>query len=605
VARYVFDIEADGLLDTISKIHSIVLKDIDTGDVFSASSGNGRIGEALEMLGYADLLIGHNIIKYDLPAIKQIFPGWETKAQVRDTIVWTRLIWPSDALLEIDTKNRKFPGRLVGRHSLEAWGHRVGEYKGAFAGPWDKWTPEMQTYCEQDIEVTAKLYAMLVKQGYSETAIQLEHDVQEIIFRQEQTGVPFDEKKAAALYASLVQTRLEAEKELAGLFAPWYQPGKLFTPKRDNKKLGYVSGCEMQHVKLVEFNPGSRDHIADRLIKLRGWKPKAFTADGGAQVDEKILSSLPYPEAKKLTRYLLIQKRIGQLAEGKKALLKFVKNGRIHGEVITNGTVTGRAAHANPNLGQVPKVKKGKDGVVLHGEQGLWGYEFRDLFYAPEGWCMVGVDASGLELRMLGSRLARWDGGAYAAEVVGGDVHALHAAALGIERDPSKTWTYAWLYGAGDKKLGTILKAKNPVSAGKQSRAVFLHKIPALGHLIAAVKHRHNARQYIIGLDGRHVQTRSEHSALNSLLQCDGSLVVKFWMVKLDRAIKERGWQHGKDFAQVLYVHDELQFLARPAIAKELGVIAVQILREVGVSLGLRVPLDGEYKQGRTWAETH
>lgn len=604
MARYVFDIEADGLLDTISTIHSLVLKDIDTGLVISLHGD--EIPKGLPLLADADnTIIGHNIIKYDIPALMKVFPGWRSFATVRDTIVWTRLIWPSDRLMEIDSKDRKFPGKLIGRHKLEAWGWRIGERKLDYTGGFEKWSPEMQTYCEQDVETTYKLYTMLVKKGYSEVAIQLEHDVQEIIFQQETTGVPFDEEKARRLYASLVQTRLEAEEELKGLFKPWFQAGKLFTPKRDNKKLGYFAGCEMQHIKLIEFNPGSRNQIADRLVKLRGWKPKAFGSDGVPSVDEKILRNLPYPEAKRLVRYLLIQKRIGQLAEGDKALLKFVVNGRIHGEVITNGTVTGRAAHANPNLGQVPKVKKDKAGV-LHGEAGLWGYEFRDLFYAPEGWVMVGVDASGLEMRMLGNRMARWDGGAYAKEVVEGDVHTLAMNALGLtDRDMTKTWEYAWLYGAGDKKLGTILKAKNPASAGRQSRAVFLHKLPALGTLIDAVKHRHRTRQYLVGLDGRHVQTRSDHSALNTLLQCDGSLVVKFWMVAVHRALKARGWKWGRDYTQVLYVHDELQFLARPEIAKELGEIAVAAIRQVGIDLGLKVPLDGEAKIGSTWAATH
>jgi DNA polymerase-1 len=623
VASYIFDIETNGIEDfrgltDLHTIHCIITQDIETGEVFRWNSQAGSILTGVGQLWDADLLVGQNIMGFDIPAIQKLYPWFKPQGQVRDTKVCTRLIWPSDILSVKDYANKKFPARLNGKHSLEAWGHRLGEYKGA-KQDFSQWSQELEDYCVQDVNVTLTLWKLIVRQNYSETAIQLEHDVQEIIFRQEQTGVPFNEAEAHKLYASLVQTRLEAEKELAGLFAPWYQGGSLFTPKRDDpyhkwvtkkdgtkvmlkpkKGKGYVAGAEMQHIKLVEFNPGSRDHIADRLIKLRGWKPKAFTADGGAQVDEKILSSLPYPEAKKLTRYLLIQKRIGQLAEGKKALMKFVKNGRIHGEVMTNGTVTGRAAHMNPNLGQVPKVQKGK-----RGEEGLWGFEFRNLFYAPEGWVMVGIDASGLELRMLGSRMAAWDGGAYAKEVVEGDVHTLHATALAIERDLSKTWTYAFLYGAGDKKLGNILKAKNAPSAGRQSRAIFQHKLPALGYLVNAVKRRHNTRKYLVGLDGRHVATRSEHSALNTLLQCDGSLVVKFWMVKLDRALTARGWKWGVDYAQILYVHDELQFLARPSIADELGCIAVETIRQVGKDLNLRVPLDATAHIGNTWATTH
>lgn len=609
MARYVFDIEADGLLDTISKVHSLVLKDIDTGEAISCHSQatENSIEYGIVALEAADLLIGHNIISYDIPALMKIHPWMKLRQDciLRDTLVMAKLIFPMDRLMEMDRKTRQFPGRLTGRQSLEAWGWRIGERKMEFEGPWDKWTPEMQTYCEQDVETNHKLYSMLAAKGYSEQAIQLEHDVQEIIFRLEQAGAPFSEEKGRKLYATLAQTRMEREKELVGLFPPWYRPGAEFTPKRDNKRLGYVAGAPAQKIELTEFNPGSRDHIADRLMKKYGWKPRVFTGKGKPQIDEVVISKLEYPEAKKLLAYLLVQKRIGQLAEGDKALLKHVKDGRIHGEINPLGTATRRGSHHNPNLGQIPKVKK-KAKEILYGEAGEWGFEFRDCFTAPIGWRMIGCDESGLEMRMLAHYMAQWDGGEYAKEVLAGDIHSVTMQALGIDdRDMSKIFLYAYLYGAGDVKLGKILKAKNAKVAGAAARAKFQGKLSALGKLVAAVKHRHHTKGYLVTLDGGLLYTRSEHSALNTLLQGAGAIVCKVWLVLTDRALREAGYQWGKDQQLVLWVHDEQQFLSRPAIADDVARIARECARRAGEVLNLRVPLDGTSSVGGSWSETH
>lgn len=625
MARYIFDIETDGLLPELTKIHSLVLKDIDTGEVFScAAARNGEspggewsdIGLGLKLLADADLIVGHSIIDFDLHAIKKVYPEWTTRAQVRDTVVMSRLFWPSDLLKAIDHAKKRVPGKLTGKHKLEAWGHRLMEYKGDFKGPWHTWTQEMQDYCVQDVEVTHKLWNLLVSKQYSEQAIQLEHDVQEIISLQVQAGVPFDMDGARSLYGDLVQLRMQLNKECQALFPSW-EIRTPFTPKANNKTRGYVKGVQIEKVKVMEFKPTSGDHIADRLIKLRGWKPEAYGKDGKPTVDEAVLAALDYPEVPLLLRFTMIQKRIGLLAEGRKALMKSVRpDGRIHGGVVVNGTVTGRMAHFGPNLGQIPKVKKSKTKGVLKGEEGDFGFEFRSLFYAPKGWRMVGVDESGLELRMLGHYMARWDDGAYAREVVGGDVHTLHQTTLGIaSRDDGKTWTYAWLYGAGDEKLGKILKIlsgksadetkRKRITAGRASRAKFLTKLPALKFLIDACRSKHRSQKHVRGLDGRMIHTRSDHSSLNSLLQSAGAIVCKVWIVTLHRRLRERGFEWGRDFQHLLTIHDEVQILAREEIADEVGKIAADAAREAGEILGLRVPTAGEYKVGNRWSETH
>lgn len=619
MARYIFDIETNGLLPEFTKIHSLVMKDIDTGCVYSCHDQPDAaymISDGLMFLCDADLIVGHNILEFDLAAIRKVYPEWTTRAQVRDTMVMARLFWPSDLLKAIDHQKKRVPGNLIGKHKLESWGYRLIEYKGDFKGPWDEWTREMQDYCETDVKVTHALWNLLVSKQYSEQAIQLEHDVQEIIARQVQAGVPFDMEAARALYGDLVQIRLQLTKECQKVFHPW-EIRTPFTPKANNKKRGYVKGVPTEKVRVVEFNPASTDHIADRLIALRGWKPSAYGKDGKPTVDEAVLAALDYPEIPLLLRYTMVKKRIGQLAEGKKALLKSVDaDGRIRGGVVTNGTVTGRMAHFNPNLGQIPKVQKSKTKGILKGEEGEFGWEFRSLFYAPKGWKMVGVDESGLELRMLGHYMARWDGGAYAKEVIEGDVHTLAMNILGIDsRDTTKTWEYAWLYGAGDEKLGKILKVaggktaeetqRRRRSAGKASRAKFLAKLPALKFLTDACRSKHRAQKYVRGLDGRIIHTRSDHSSLNSLLQSAGAIVCKVWIVTLHRRLKERGFEWDRDFQHVLTVHDEVQILAREEIADEIGKIAADAAREAGEILGLRVPTAGEYKVGNRWSETH
>lgn len=648
MARYIFDIETNGLLDELTTVHCLVMKDLDSGERFSY--GPNTVVEGVRKLAEADLIVGHNIIGFDLIALRRIFPWFRHIGNVIDTLICARLIWPADVLRPKDIRRaqqKKFPGNLTGYHSLEAWGHRLGEYKSKKVD-FSVWTEEMQRYCEQDVEVGQMLLQLIESKNYSPMALWLEHAVSFIIEEQEQWGVPFDEAAAGALYAALVQSRLDLERELQQMFPPFFMPGKMFTPKRDNKKMGYVAGAECQKIEETTFNPGSRHHIADRLHRLRGWTPEEFTSSGEPKIDEVVLSKLPWPEARLLSRYLTVQKRIGQLAEGKEALITAAKDGRIHGEVVTNGAVTGRATHKHPNLAQVPKVKKHKERGVLKGEEGGWGWEFRSLFVARaprfalrQGpWVMVGADASGLELRMLGHFMARWDGGAYAKEVVQGDVHTVNMNAIGLLiRDVAKTWFYAFVYGAGDEKLGKTAKVSAEEIAtyktkrrelwgyvssrqkkkckatddytiaciikGGLLRAKFLKNLPALGSLVAAVKDKHEKQQHLVGLDKRLLHTRSDHSALNTLLQSAGALVCKLWLVLMHRALLRRGFIPGYHFAQVLWIHDEVQILAHPEVADEIGKIAVEAVREAGEVFGLKVPLDGEYKIGNTWAETH
>lgn len=633
--RLAFDIETDGLLDELTKLHCLCIKDLDTGAIWSCRDDGGdevplyRIQDGLDLLASADLIFGHNVIKFDIPAIQKVYPSWKTQATVRDTLVISRVVWPDIGQLD-DRSKVKFPvANLRGRYSLSAMGYRLGNYKGDYSGGWDTWSQEMQDYCEQDIEVTVALWNKLHEtmesqklktkgKAWSGNAIELEHRVQEIIFRQENHGFLFDQKKAMVLVQELSGRRAELAERLQALFPPWYKSGGEFTPKKDNKKMGYVAGQTCTKLKLHSFNPGSRFDVADRLIKLRGWKPTEFTNDGHPTVDDSILSQLPYPEAKELAELFLIEKRLGAIAEGKQAWLKAVKpDGRIHGQVQTAGAVTGRMTHMRPNIAQVPSSKA------------KYGPECRELFIVPPGKKLVGCDADSLELRCLGGYMARYDGGSYIKTILEGDksagtdMHSVNARAIGLDpvkkyeidakvltgRDIAKVWFYAFIYGAGDFKLGTILGVRGEkdkvTRAGKRSRDKFLKNLPALGKLVEGVRSRVKQIGGLVAIDGRFLRVRSQHAALNTLLQSAGAIFMKQALAMLDNNLAINALWPGDGYEFVANVHDEWQIEVSEEYADDLGKTAADSIQWAGEFYKFACPLAGNYEIGNSWRETH
>lgn len=608
----VFDIETNGLLDELDRLHCLCIKDVDTGQVWSCSSQTLDIKDTLaEVLMKADVLVGHNILKFDIPAIQKVYPWFKPKAKLMDTLILARLIYPEIAKNDYGLAEKgQLPKKLIGRYSLEAFGYRIGEYKGDYKGGWAEWSQEMQDYCEQDIEVTTKLYHRLVerkeKHQFSDYSIELEHRVAEIIFRQEKNGFGFDKKKAEVLHQELLVRRVELEKQLTEMFPPW-EIKTPFIPKVNNKTRGYVKGQLTYKTQVIEFNPSSRLHIAKVLKEKHGWEPKEFTEKGEAKVDDDVLAHLPYPEAKLLSEYFLIQKRLGQLAEGGEGLMKREKDGRIHGEVITNGAVTGRMTHRRPNMAQVPANRS------------PYGERFRELFVPRVGWKLVGCDADALELRCLAHYMAAYDGGAYTEVVLAGkkelgtDMHSVNCRAIGFDpkthRDMAKTWFYAFIYGAGDHKLGLILGAEGNDEtirkAGAKSRRKFLKSLTALGTLTEKVAAKVKATGGLKGIDGRRLSCRSTHSALNTLLQAAGAIAMKVALVTLDDDLKEAGLLPGVDYEYVANVHDEVQIECQPEIAEFVGKTAAQAIRKSGDKLGFKCPLAGNYEVGSNWKETH
>jgi len=572
----ILDIETDGLLDTVTKVHCLVYK---TNDLITVATTEEQILKALDVLRTGQV-IGHNVLGFDLEVLKRLYDFELPLIQVTDTLILSRLLH-ADLRTE-DSKVKRLEPKYWGSHALKAWGFRLEKDKGTYLeeNGCSEVSQEMIDYCINDVELTDILWKNFNWRLPSEDSIWLEHNIANICNTQEKHGFKFNEGKAIELYSQLAKKRDELSEELKKIFGSWLINEGLRRNELYSK------------VKIIEFNPNSRQHIAKRLKELRGWEPQEFTPTGEAKVDESILSKLKFPEAQKMTEYLMLNKRISQLAEGEQAWLKLVKNGRIHGRVNTMGASTSRCSHSNPNLAQVPNLNA------------PYGTDCRTLFTPDRGEKLLGVDVSGLELRCLSHYLSLYDNGEYGQKLLEEDIHTVNQEAAGLStRDQAKTFIYGFLYGAGDQKIGEIVgKGKKE---GKLLKKKFLTQLPALKKLRTKVQTKAVERGALKGLDGRSVPVRSTHAALNTLLQSAGAIICKRWVVETHRLLEENGFKCGQDYSQVAFVHDEIQFTVKEKHAERIGQLCTKAINITGDRYDLRIPLTGEYKIGNSWSETH
>ena len=412
--------------------------------------------------------------------------------------------------------------------------------------------------------------------------VALEHKAAQILTQQELHGWSFDSKAAWQL-ASALRKELEQTCEVLRNRHPFVQ-GSEFTPKRNNKTSGYVEGCTFTRLK--ELNPTSRDHISWILQTFHGWTPTQMTPTGKPIIDEVILKDIGTETAMDFLKCLDITKKLGMISEGMNAWLKLCTSAdRIHHHcsVATN---THRCAHRKPNLGQTPSE-----------------HEFRKLFKASPGQIMVGADLAGIELRMLGHYLGRWSE-SFADTLLNGDIHQQNADRVGVSRRQIKTITYAFIYGAGDAKIGhsfdSALSETKAKSKGKEIREAFVSAIDGLAELLEAIKEA-SKKGFVRSLDGRKILVDSPHKALNYLLQSGAGVVAKRWMVINDETIK----QTGLCAAQLAFIHDELQFECHPEHANDLSTSLVYSAAAAGEYYNLRLPIEAEAKQGKDWSEVH
>jgi len=596
----VFDLESDGLYDVVTKIHCIVIHNVTTNQ--TSSYGPDGIADAIAYLATADVLIGHNICFYDIPVLQKLH-SFTSKARIIDTLICTRLIWPKEKLYDLDLEQYpQVPSNLRGSASLKAWGWRLADHKINFKD-FSEYSQEMLEYCIQDVSVTTKLWKHIVKENYPEPSLKLEHDFALVINKQIRAGVPFDVDACIDLVDDLRAKQIQLEAQLRDIFPP-IEHRSWFTPRVNNKMRGYVKGVPFEKISHEEFNPGSRQQIVDRLKSKYGWEPEKTTEKGNPVLDDEVLEKLPYPEAKPLAEYMLIKKRLGQIADGNNAWLKLVNNdtGRMHGDVVTSGCITGRCAPRNPNMGQVPA------GYSPYGK------ECRSLFHAPQGWDMIGIDAKALELRCLAGYLALWDQGEYAKLVINPeeDIHTINQNLFGVEsRDISKRLLYGMLYGCGAVKAGTIIDPNEKDeevlrNLGRTAINSFMKGLPALKKLKEKIEDNITHRNHLIGLDRRILYCRSAFKGLNVLLQSAGAILMKQVVINIHKNIEENlGLVHGIDWEQVLMIHDEVQLVCKPQYTEAIQGQAMSAFPQAGEFFGFLCPIEGDSRVGSDWSQTH
>jgi hypothetical protein len=524
----------------------------------------------------------HNGYGYDYPVLHRLW-GIDVPQQ-NDTLVLSRLANPS----------------RFGGHRLRNWGSILGHPKQEHE-EWDRYSPEMRSRCDRDVQITAQVLQRVRRElaNFSDRSIELENSTAKIIQQQISHGWLLEEGLAFDLIATLKERKYELEDLVHQRFKPRTKAVKEIKLLKNKdgstsrRGLGFLGpnpldiiGGDCTRVAFVPYNLGSRQQIGEYL-KHFGWKPTQFTPTGQPIVDEGTLEGVDIPEAQLIAEYLMIQKRIAMVQSW---LEMCSETTRIHGYVNSCGAVTGRMTHSKPNVAHV--TASGKP----------YGRELRSCWIVPEGYKLVGVDASGLELRMLAHYM---DDDDYIETVCKGrqehgtDIHTKNQGAAGLStRDQAKTFIYAFLYGAGDLKIGSIVGGGR--GAGKKLKSKFLQATPALSQLRTRVENAAR-RGHLRGLDGRKVMVRSQHAALNTLLQSAGAIVMKQALINLDTSARAAGL----DFHFLGNIHDEIQTEVREDQADEFGRLAVAAIDQAGRDFNLRCPLSADYKVGNNWSETH
>lgn len=638
------------------------------GNVVSVTKTS--IARGFEVLNTADVQVAHNGQDFDIRVSLKLRPNdCKPKAGYTeiDTLLVSRLLFPE--IMRLGPNTHLLPGNMKDSHSVKALGLRIGEPKdtGFDGGDWQTWSEEMQTYCVQDVFCLKKIFNFLMSRKPDPRAVETEHDFARIIRRQEAWGFTFNFKKAEALSIDLQRTERKLEANLIKHFGEWWEPDDVVTiaaarmvkcPQFPNVTLRrysplsgkelkpycgpplswYEQGAQYTPIKRVIFAPSSRDHVRKMLVQKHGWKPTVRTKktklypNGQIKVDDDILRALPWQEAQDLADFYVVMKVRGYLSSGANAWLRLAQlepDGchRIHGRVNTNRAISGRCGHMKPNLGQVPAIEMIGDEHA-EGLAGHYGYECRDLFGSRPGMVLVGHDGSGLEYCLLAHYAAKWDGGLFADIVTNSKPHAWFRDEVvgtdilgeGLEGyNKMKTLGYAYIYGAGEAKLGAIVQptwteAKRR-TLGKEIKRRMLTKFEPLAKLDTAIKDTLSNNGFLIGLDGRKLFPRKAHGALNILLQAGGAIAMKRSLILLDNRLQAEGLKCGidgtgrevpdPDYEYCANVHDEVQSDVHPRALAAYSKAALWSVPEAGVYLRLKCPLRAELKTGSSWATTH
>jgi len=542
----ILDIETDAIDATV--IHCVVTLEDNDMRVWTDPVGLSSYLEDATV-------VAHNGLSFDFPVLARLWGVRLKFDQMVDTLVLSML---------------DKPDREKG-HSLKAWGIRLGEHKQEFDEDFGRYTPKMLEYCKQDVVVCSKIYRVLSDQmkEFSEQSIRDEHRMRIVADRVSKNGFKLNLTKAIELYNKIQIEQDRISAECVAMFPP-------IVEERHSEKTG-----KRLKDKITEFNPSSRQQIAQRLIEL-GWKPTDLTPSGKPKVDEKTLQNSDLPVAQKLARYFLLQKRSALL----KAWIKACSvESRVHCRYRTLGTVTNRMSCVSPNLQQVPAVRS------------EYGTECRSLWEAGRGNVLIDTDAAGLELRVLAHYM---NDPKFTKEVLEGDVHTANQQMAGLEtRAQAKTFIYALLYGAGDAKIGSVVNGS--AKDGAELRERFMANMPSYRRLSEAVTRKGQSQGKLMALDGRVLRVRSAHASLNTLIQGSSAVLMKKWFMYVDYHLRRRRL----DAKIVAMVHDELVLETSEKDVDHAKDCVILSIRQVNKAYKLNCELDCDVQTGNNWSEIH
>lgn len=608
-SRIVFDIETSGLYEEVTKVWCISYVDLEDPDKEIYTDSYKSLKRALAVFSEASELIGHNIIDYDLPVLEKLF-GWRPSehTKITDTLVMSRLLNP----------DRPKPAGYTGKggpHSLEAWGFALGRDK-VYNEVWDVFDTVILRRCETDVDITSCLYHTLSSEiarcPQWEEALLLEHKIADIIARQERYGVLFDRELGLELVSKLDDLISTCDDELRNkapvrVVCPYStfikEPFKIDGSLRK----AVVDWCQKEHltesyvagpftrISFEKINLGSQEQVKNWLTSI-GWKPTEWNEKDGEATSPKLtedsFESLPDGIGEALKNRTMYSHRRNQIQGW---IDNVREDGRIGAGANPCGTPTGRMRH--------------RTVVNVPAARAFLGHECRALFKVKPGYMMVGYDADALELRGLGHYM---DDTQFTEAILNGrkedgtDIHTVNQRAANITtRDNAKTFIYAFIYGAGDEKLGAVVGGSK--TDGAELRKAFLKSYPKLDKLISEVK-RAAKKGWIRGIDGRKIWLRTDtfgkvkdHSALNALIQSTGAILMKEVAVFLDRLVLEANL----DASKIIDMHDEAQWEVLEKDVESFKELVFEAVSKVNSKYNLKCPLKTNVDVGLNWSETH
>ena len=608
--KLVFDLESDNLLNEATTVWVLITQDIETGEIMTFTDYDDNrpsMMEGLAHLSFAEVLIGHNIIGFDIPMLKKIY-GWEptSTTRIHDTWIMTQVL----------SYNRNH------KAGLEGWGKHLGFTKIEY-DDWTQYTEAMRVYCQRDVELNTKVYEILLeelnvireKRPTIADGLRVEHDIAKFNAFVRMRGWNFDMAKAQdtikriEMEMSIIEHQVEPKLGTITRLkdkdpkTPKYTKAGNYTAA-SARMIGEFLGREVRPTEALLPEPpmkpgeefqrsveekaslGNLNNLKEYLLTI-GWEPDDWNVKNvygnWVQTGPKLTST----SLAKLGQIGLDIDRWTTLRNRRSVIEGWMdhaaNDGRLRGNMWTIGTPTFRCRH--------------EVIVNLPGVKTPYGREIRELLIPEEGQVIVGADSSGNQFRALAHYLKNPK---FTDDVINGDVHQRNADNIGCDRDTAKTFTYAMIFGAGNANLGRTLTGYTDQNAGREGRRKLMNGIDGFEDFVNKARTFVERNGYIPGLDGRKVYVRKEFQALNYLLQSAEAITCKAAVSYSMKKIEEEGLEAEPRFL----MHDEQAWSVSKKDAARVKEILEESYREAPKTFGIDI-MDGEGKIGANYAESH